>query len=121
MREELVEAYRVAQEFADEAQEILGVSEISERLSQMKADAISLDSISSRGLGVGDVASIAGLLVSLIAFTQQIHAGHTLKGASRKEVYRELSLLVFEAGDLQPLQKERLLNRLIDRVLPDTK
>ena len=108
-----------AQAFAPEAERILGVSGLEQELRVFEQDETALQASKGRDFGLGDIASIAGVLVSLVAFIHQVRDGYYLKGTSREERVHELCQRVLDRTDLPADIKERLVAKAMDKIIPD--
>jgi hypothetical protein len=112
------EALEDARALAPEVERILGVSGLEQQLQMFEQDEIAIDASADRR-DVGLIVSIAGVLVSLVAYIHQVRAGQVLKGASREELVQELVKRVLDRADLPSDTKERLVALAIEKIMPE--
>lgn len=110
------DAHKLARELAPEAEEILGVTGIVAELDELSEDRAAREAAQNRVLDLGDIGSIAGALISLFIWIDQIRRGKILKGASRNDVIHDLSIRVLNSDSLTPEAKERLIGQALDRL-----
>ena len=108
------DAFQLACDFAPEAETILGVSGIVEELDQLSGKPEATQKAQDRAVDLGDIGSIAGALISLFMWIDQIRMGEILKGASRGEIIQDLIHRVLDSHSLTPEAKERLVSRALD-------
>ena len=106
-----------AQSFALEAEEILGVSGLA---SDVRANGEHLiEALDDQDrIDAGGAGSIAGAVIALFAWIDQIRRGRHMKGASREALAHDLVKRALEDQDLSGAAKERLVIRALDRFLP---
>lgn len=111
-----LDALRLARDFAPEAEEILGITGIVNKLNALSEDSAAEQEAQDRffeiGIDLGDIASIAPLFKWIV----QIREGKVLKGSSRYDIIYDLSIRVLDSDSLTPGVKERLISKALDRL-----
>ncbi len=110
--------FSIAIELSPEIENIMGVTGLGTAIDSLNEDIDANNHM--RDASLGDVASIASLVVGTVAFIQQIIAGYTMQDASRDQIVERLLLRISEAEDLTPDAKERLIHLLIDRMMQNS-
>ncbi len=113
------EALRYAQDFAPEAETILGVTGLQDELAQVSGDETRFHEITSRSLEtLGDVASIAAALIALFQWIGQIRQGQILRKATPKEMVADLIARVLDDPNFPADVKERLILAAFEKLAP---
>ena len=114
------DALRLARDFAPEAEEILGITGIVDKLNALSEDSAAAQEAQDRffetGIDLGDIATIAQAIITLFTWIVQIRKGKVLKGASRNDIIYDLSIRVLDSDSLTPGVKERLISKALDRL-----
>ena len=118
MTDEQQSPFEIARELAPEIENVLGVTGLGGAIDDFNNDPANIESTHSRDITLGDIVGISGLIVGIVAFIQQIIAGHTLQGASRDQIVERLILRISEVQGLTPDAKERLIRKLINHMMP---
>ena len=109
----------LARELAPEAEKILGVRGVIAELDSLSENPAARAEALKRDIGIGDIGSVAGALISLFMWIDQIHRKQILLNASREEIIRDLTIRVLDSKDLSNAAKERLVGRALDLLPPD--
>ncbi len=110
------DAFQLARDFAPEAEEILGVSGIADELSVLSENGAAAQEAQDRIFDLGDIGSIAGALITLFMWIDQIRKARVLKGASKNDIIHDLSIRVLDSDSMTPEAKERLISQALDRL-----
>jgi hypothetical protein len=112
------DALRFARDFALEAEEILGITGIVDKLNALSEDSAAAQEAQDRffetGIDLGDIATIAQAIITLFTWIVQIRKEKVLKGASRNDIIYDLSIRVLDSDSLTPGVKERLVSKALD-------
>jgi hypothetical protein len=117
MNNEQQSPFNIAKKLVPEIESILDIKDLGVGIDKLNKDLNYVGHQQMRDASLGDIVSIASLIVGTIAFIHQIIDGHTLQDANREQIVERLLLRISEAQDLTPDAKERLIFLLIDRMM----
>lgn len=114
------EALQYAQEFAPQAEVILGITGVQAELAKVSRGEIRFGEAASKSLeSLGDVGSIAAALISLFSWIGQIRQGQIMRNASREAIVADLAARVLSDPSLSEGTKERLILAAFEKLSPE--
>jgi hypothetical protein len=108
-------AFILARDIASEFEDILDVVGLASAIDNLNGSLSGSDGVSTRDISLaGNIASLAGLFVSLVAFVVQYRLGNTGSGQTEEAITERLLNKLISETDLPARTRERLINKLID-------
>lgn len=116
MTTQIQDPFAVARELAPEFEEMLEVKDLAAQIDALNGNLVRIGQLERRDFVLGDVLSMAGLLISLVSLIVQIRSGNTYQNVPPNKIIERLTMKLSEETSLPPETRERLINKLLKKL-----